>query len=171
MFSNELIIYTICTAVAELEILEPRLEPCIKEVMTPTNSPRPLFPFVELNQELVITEKPTCQPLENTESENNQRKVYMFSRLLRDLDEMCEQQIPYVEALIEEISENLEEEEEQQEEEEIEPEQDFMGISFMRSNEYSWSIGRKDEIVETHQPTESSESESEKDEDEVVESK
>lgn len=146
-----------------LEILEniESLEPCIKDAMTPTNSPRPLFPFVELKQELVITERRLCNPLADRGPANGQRKVYMFSRLLRELDEMCEQQIPYIEALLEEISENLEEEEEKQEEEEIEPEQEYMGISFMRSNEYSFSLGRKEEVVETPQPTENSESESE----------
>lgn len=138
--------------------------------MTPTNSPRPLFPFVEINQELVIKER-QCNLLKEPQPENEQRKVYMFSRLLRDLDEMCEEQIPFVNEMFEEINENFEEEEEAQDEEEIEPDQEYMGLSFMRSNDYSWSLGRKEDVEETPQPTEQSDSESEPDEAEEIELK
>lgn len=128
--------------------------------MTPTNSPRPLFPFVDITQELVITERRN-KYLGKMKPDDGKHRVYMFSKLLRDLDEMCEEQIPYLNSMLEEVSDNNEEEEEQLDEEEVEPEEEYMGISFMRGNEYSWSMVRKDDVEETPQPVENSESESE----------
>lgn len=143
--------------------------------MEPTNSPRPLFPAVEITQELVILEKHVETERSDQEEGkdepplSNRHKVYMFSRLLRDLDELCELQMPYPDELLEEISENFEQEEEQ--EEEVEPEEEYMGISFMRSQDYSWTFGRKEEVTETPQATEESDSDSEFEEEKEADAK
>lgn len=79
------------------------------------------------------------------------KKVYMFSKLLKDLDELNELQYPYAEKQIEEISESLSM---SVEEEEVETEPDF-SISFLRTNDFPWN--KKAEKVDEQLPEEESE--------------
>lgn len=81
----------------------------------------------------------------------------MFSQLLKDLDEICESQMPYMEQQMEELSEILSVSNDE-EEEYANVEQDYPGISFLRTD-YDWNFGKKKEVVETVDSDEESESE------------
>lgn len=129
--------------------------------MIETNSPRPLFPKVTIRRELNVVEKIDRSPSIVTEcsnenddyserSEDSIKKVYMFSKLLKDLDDLNELQYPYPEKQIEEISESLSM---SVEEEEAETEQDFTAISFLRTNDFPWNLNKKPEKTD-EQPLE-----------------
>lgn len=119
----------------------------IKYALIETNSPRPLFPKVTIKRELNVVEKMdrSCSIVTDCSNNDNDtysersndsiKKVYMFSKLLKDLDELNELQYPYAEKQIEEISESLSM---SVEEEEAETEHDF-SISFLRTNDFPWN--------------------------------
>lgn len=124
----------------------------IKHALIETNSPRPLFPKVTIKRELNVVEKidrsssivTDCSNDTNDLSERSNdsaKKVYMFSKLLKDLDELNELQYPYPEKQMEEISESLSM---SVEEEEMETEPDF-SISFLRTNDFPWNFNKKPE--------------------------
>lgn len=134
----------------------------IKHALIETNSPRPLFPKVTIKRELNVVEKldrsssivTDCTIENDSSSERSHdsiKKNYMFSKLLKDLDELNELQYPYPEKQIEEISESLSM---SVEEEEAETEQDFTSISFLR-NDFPWN--KKPEKSDEQPPEEESE--------------
>lgn len=83
-----------------------------------------------------MSEEPDCSPAE---------PVYMLSQLVKDLDELCAEQQPYVELKLEEISEILSKSSVQEVvEEESEREPDF-GNPFLRGTEFSFSFQKKEE--------------------------
>lgn len=135
----------------------------IKYALVETNSPRPLFPKVTIKRELNVVEKidrsasivtDDCYNDNDNFSERSNdciKKVYMFSKLLKDLDELNELQYPYPEKQIEEISESLSM---SVEEEEVETEPDF-SISFLRTNDFPWN--KKPEKSDEQPPEEESE--------------
>lgn len=69
----------------------------IEFALIKTNSPRPLHPSVSIKRDLQIKKRTTV----------DESNAYMFSKLLQDLDELCERQWPTIEKRIEEISEIL----------------------------------------------------------------
>lgn len=122
----------------------------IRDTLDETHSPRPLFPHVQVDVELKLLEPRTKIEIDVT------RKIYMFSKLLSDLDELCDKQIPYVETRIEEISDNLScenEEDEEESEEDAEPEQEYMGLSFLRNGEFPWNMGKVEAAPEATPPS------------------
>lgn len=138
----------------------------IKHALIETNSPRPLFPKVTIKRELNVVEKidrsssivTDCSNNENDNSSERSsdsiKKVYMFSKLLKDLDELNELQYPYPEKQIDEISESLSM---SVEEEEVETEADFTSISFLRTNDFPWNFNKKPEKSDEQPPEEESE--------------
>lgn len=121
----------------------------IRDTLDETHSPRPLFPHVQIDWELKLLE-----PRSIIDPDDN-RKIYMFSKLLSDLDELCDKQLPYVDTRMEEISDNLSgenEEDEEEVEEEAEPEPEYMGLSFLRNGEFPWSMGKVEAAQETPPP-------------------
>lgn len=135
----------------------------IKHSLCQTDSPRPLFPKIIINRELNLLERVQPLPSDVTDEDNSENedfvmdRTYMFSQLLKDLDELCELQTPYLEQQIEEISENLSVSNGEEEEEETDLEQDLVGISFLRTNDYPWN--KKDEVAV--EPIQQSEDETE----------
>lgn len=134
--------------------------------MVETNSPRPLFPKVTIKRELNVVEKidrsssivTDCSNENDNSSERSNdtmKKVYMFSKLLKDLDELNELQYPYPEKQIDEISESLSMSVE--EEAEVETEADFTSISFLRTNDFPWNFNKKPEKSDEQPPEEESE--------------
>lgn len=137
----------------------------IKYALIETNSPRPLFPKVTIKRELNVVEKidrsssivTNCSNENDNSSERSNesvKKIYMFSKLLKDLDELNELQHPYPEKQIEEISESLSM---SVEEEEMETEPDFTSISFLRTNDFPWNFNKKPEKGDEPPPEEESE--------------
>lgn len=137
----------------------------IKHALIETNSPRPLFPKVVIKRELNVVEKldrsasivTECSNENDSSSERSHesiKKIYMFSKLLKDLDELNELQYPYPEKQIEEISESLSM---SVEEEEAETEQDFTSISFLRTNDFPWILNKKPDKSDEQPPEEESE--------------
>lgn len=128
----------------------------IKEVLLPTNSPRSLHPKVVIKRPLRIIEKQTDTTLGDTPN-----VVYMFSKLLQDLDELCDKQMPYVEKHMEEISDLLSMSVlEEPEDVDVESVRNFSDISFLRSaGDYPWNLQKKEEAIEESQPLEDDESE------------
>lgn len=133
--------------------------------MVETNSPRPLFPKVTIKRELNVVEKldrsssivTVCSNDNDSSSDifnDSVKKVYMFSKLLKDLDELNELQYPYPEKQIEEISECLSI---SVEEEEVETEQDFTSISFLRTSDFPWNFNKKPEKADEQPPEEENE--------------
>lgn len=125
----------------------------IKYALIETNSPRPIFPKVAIKRELNVVKKidrsasiVTDISIENDNvserSNDNVEKVYMFSKLLKDLDELNELQYPFPEKKIEELSESLSI---SVDEEEVETEPDFTTISFLRTNDFPWNFNKKPE--------------------------
>lgn len=129
----------------------------IKHSLCQTNSPRPLFPKVIVSRELNLLESQLPESIA-FDTENCPR-VYMFSQLLKDLDEICESQMPYMEQQMEELSESLSGSNDE-EEEDTNVEQDYPGISFLRTD-YDWNFGKKKEAVEIVDSDEDTESEEE----------
>lgn len=72
----------------------------IKDFLIATNSPRQLHPKRKLKFDVHIVDR------EVVESTSNERE-YLFSQLLRDLDDLNDKQQPLVEKQMDEISENL----------------------------------------------------------------
>lgn len=137
----------------------------IRQALVETNSPRPLFPKVTIKRELNVVEKIDRSSSIVTECSNENdcslelynesiNKVYMFSKLLKDLDELNELQYPYPEKQMEEISEILSI---SVEEEEAETEQDFTSISFLRTNDFPWNFNKKPDKADEQPPEEESE--------------
>lgn len=78
--------------------------PHIRTVLETTTSPRPLHSKVIAQRELIFNETT------NQRKEDFNRKiepVYLLSELIRDLNELCNEQEPYVESKLEEIFEFL----------------------------------------------------------------
>lgn len=127
----------------------------IRDSMEATNTPRPLFPHVDVIQQLKILEPKSIANIEVADTKP--RKVYMFSKLLQDLDNMNDELMPYaVDQRLDELSDVLsgeQGEEEEAGEEEAEPEHDF-SMSFLRSGEFPWSLGKVEAVVETTTPAE-----------------
>lgn len=132
----------------------------IKHSLCETNSPRPLFPKISIKRELNLLEKIETLQTESSEDTEVTCRTYMFSQLLKDLDELCELQTPYLEQQIDEISENLSVSN-VEEEEEAEAEPDYVGISFLRTNDYSWNFSKKEEVAP--EPIQPSDDETESD--------
>lgn len=127
--------------------VKPRTFQHIKEVLKPTDSPRPLHPKVVIKRQMKLIEKPTV----HAEPDNTGIRIYMFSKLLSDLDELCDKQIPYVEKQIEEISEilshvsaSIEDGVEASET----SEKNFSEIPFTRGEDFPWGLQKKEVIDE-----------------------
>lgn len=120
----------------------------IKHSLCQTNSPRPLFPKVIVSRELNLLESQLPIELPDSIAIDTVKcpRVYMFSQLLKHLDEICESQMPYMEQQMEELSESLSASNDE-EEEDANVEQDYPGISFLRTD-YDWNFGKKKEPVE-----------------------
>lgn len=73
----------------------------IADVMCETNSPRWLFPKREETRPLHIIEKPS------TSDDQSVKATYMFSKMLKDLNELWEQQEPFFQRQNDEKSEML----------------------------------------------------------------
>lgn len=133
----------------------------IKHSLSKTNSPRPLFPKVIVNRELNLLESQLSSKLHDSITLDTEKcpRIYLFSQLLKDLDEICESQMPYMEQQMEELSESLSASNDE-EEEEANAELDYPGISFLRTD-YDWSFGKKKEAVQTVTSDEDTESEEE----------
>lgn len=117
--------------------------------MQSTNSPRPLFPkmTVQQNLQLITKNEDIDQQLDTTQQTP---KSYMFSKLLQDLDELSELQTPFVEKQLEEISETLSEISNPLEDDQ-EPEMEF-GLTF------PWSVKKEEVIEHSHSESESEDS-------------
>lgn len=117
--------------------------------MQSTNSPRPLFPkmTVQQNLQLITKNEDIDQQLDTTQQTP---KSYMFSKLLQDLDELSELQTPFVEKQLEEISETLSEISNPIEDDQ-EPEMEF-GLTF------PWSVKKEEVIEHSHSESESEDS-------------
>lgn len=131
----------------------------IKHSLFQTNSPRPLFPKVIVSRELNLLDTQLPIELPDSIALDTCPRVYMFSQLLKDLDEICESQMPYMEQQMEELSESLSASNDE-EEEDANAEQDYPGISFLRTD-YDWNFGKKKEVVEIVESDEESEEEPE----------
>lgn len=126
----------------------------IKNVLQATNSPRPLHPKVILRRELMIKER---EGVENDNAVRDSKTVYMLSQLLRDLDQLCTEQEPYIERRLEEISDVLSRSPvEEIVEELVAPEADFGNASFLKSSDFEWSFHKK-ELNENQPAVEESE--------------
>lgn len=100
----------------------------IREALQETNSPRPLHPHVVLKRYLKIIE---CNQMQKDPNS----RVYMFSKLINDLDELCELQRPVIVKRIEEISERLSNTRtEEAENLDVESEMNYSELSFNRMN-------------------------------------
>lgn len=127
--------------------VKPRTFQDIKEVLIPTHSPRPLHPKVVIKRPMKLIEKSTI----TTETENIGSCSYMFSKLISDLDELCDKQVPYVEKQIEEISDilsNISASAEEFEETPDASEKNFSEMSFIRGDDYPWNFQKKEEVID-----------------------
>lgn len=141
--------------------MKPKTFQHIKDVLISTNSPRPLHPKVVIKRPMQLIERPLL-----TENVGGAENSYMFSKLLIDLDELCDKQIPYVEKQIEEISEILSHVSasvEQNEESSDASEKNYSEISFMKTEDYLWNLNKKD-VIEEHVGGEGVEDEESEDE-------
>lgn len=111
----------------------------IKDDLSPTNSPRPLFPRVILKKDLNLVERSDDNPPLDAIAKSAQRKSYMFSDLLKDLDEMHDQQVPVIEKQMEMISETLSVSHGGDDDGEADTELDYAGVTFYKSSDFPWS--------------------------------
>lgn len=120
-----------------------------------------MFPKVIVGRELNLLESQLPAQLPDSVTLDTEKcpRVYMFSQLLKDLDEICESQMPYMEQQMEELSESLSASNDE-EEDDANVEQDYPGISFLRTD-YDWNFGKKKEVVEVVDSDEDTESEEE----------
>lgn len=123
----------------------------IREALEETNSPRPLHPHVVLKRPLKIIESNQIQKDPNC-------RVYMFSKLINDLDELCELQRPVIVKRIEEISEKLLSNTltEDGENLDVESEMNYSELSFNRMNPIELEPPKKElEVVVSDESDES----------------
>lgn len=115
----------------------------VRRILQPTTSPRPLHPKVILKRELQINDRSPSDHSNSVETSTHE-PVYMLSQLLKDLDQLCAEQEPYVQKKLEEISIELSNTPEQDVvEDEIETE-DYGG-NLLRGIEFSKSLQKKEE--------------------------
>lgn len=126
------------------KVMDNEIPTHIKNVLQPTNSPRPLHPKVIVKRELEIIENPMPTAIDTIKSGNT---VYLLSQLLKDLDDLCAEQEPYIDKKLEEISAVLSKSPvEEIVEAEVEREPDFGQVSFLRGSDFSWSFQKKETV-------------------------
>lgn len=121
----------------------------VREVLCRTDSPRPLHPHIVLKRQLrIIGDQAAHDP---------NARVYMFAKLLSDLDELCAQQRPFIETRMEEISEKLSTSAtEEAENLDAESEMNYSEMSFNRMSAPEPDAARKElEIAELDESEES----------------
>lgn len=126
-----------------------------KDFLIPTDSPRPLHPKLASKVKIKIIDRKV--------KEDPDRIEYLFSKLIQDLDDLRNKQIPQIERQMDEISELLSAsvpDEQNSDSGDAEPQTDDM--SFLRSDEYAWGLSKKPETVkETKTPSDESDDDSE----------
>lgn len=125
--------------------------PNVRSILQPSNSPRPLHPKIKLKRELIVNE---AEPDEKRDKSDEYGR-YMLSQLLNDLDQLCNEQVPFIDRKVSEISETLSKSsiEESAEDEggtAVEVETDY---AFLKPGEFDWNQPKK----ETPEPVEESE--------------
>lgn len=131
----------------------------VKDSLSPTSSPRPLFPSISIPRELTLLERSAEEPTDEPDDERPlAERVYMFSQLLSDLEDICDLQMPFLDQMMDDLSENLSGSNEEEEDEAEDPDQQDYGISFFRG-EYSWNMQAKKEEIPVADEEEDSEDE------------
>lgn len=133
-----------------LEVIVSKPISHVREVLCHTDSPRPLHPHIVLKRQLRIIGSDQAAHDPNA-------RVYMFSKLLSDLDELCAQQRPFIETRMEEISEKLSTSAtEEAENLDVESEINYSEVSFNRMAALETDAPRKElEITELDESEES----------------
>lgn len=133
----------------------------IRSVLCATNSPRPLHPKIKIGRELIINS-------DAGGGSANGKPVYMLSQLLKDLDELCGEQEPYIEKKLDDISAALSEAEsleEMPDEQHCDGDAEHVVEADPYEYEFRWRDGKRAEEQAATAPAEESE-ESEHSEDE-----
>lgn len=136
------------------------------DFLVPTGSPRPLHPKLSTKTKIKIIERP--QKVDACSSEHTE---FLFSKLVQDLDEILDKQIPQVERQMDEISEMLSASVlDEQNSDASDSDQQLDEMSYFKSDEYVWGISKKPETVkETIEPSDESEDEDSDESDPIVE--
>lgn len=120
----------------------PKSIQCARDFLIPTGSPRPLFPKLESKLKFKIIERKTM-----VESIANQPE-FLFSKLIQDLDDMRNEQIPRMKREMDDISdmESISVPDEQDlDPGDAQPQMDEM--SFLKSDEFAWGLPKKPETI------------------------
>lgn len=132
----------------ESKIKKPKSIQCARDFLIPTGSPRPLFPKLQSKLKFKIVERKTM-----VESTANQSE-FLFSKLIQDLDDMRNEQIPRIKRAVDDVSDMASisvPEEQDLDPGDEQPQMDEM--SFLKSDEFAWNLPKKPEsIMDTVEP-------------------
>lgn len=126
----------------ESEIKNAKPIQCAKDFLIPTGSPRPLFPKLESKLKFKIIERK-----ETVESTSNQSE-FLFSKLIQDLNDIRNEQIPRIKREVDEVSD--------MESVSVPDEQDFEPVDeqlqmddmlFLKNDEFAWGLSKKPEAI------------------------
>lgn len=143
---------SVAMTIESIETKRPEIIPAkpithIRDALKETESARPLHPHVTLKRPLKILE---CESIQK-------EPIYMFSKLLNDLNELCELQKPTIAKRIEEISDKLSEmASEETGNCDVESEMNYSEYSFNRMNPIELDAPKKElEVVMSDESEES----------------
>lgn len=117
----------------------------INDILIATNSPRPLHPKRAHKVDVTILDRKVGA------SQSNERE-YLFSQLLRDLDDLCDKQEPLIQKKMDDISDILSgsmEDDGSQSEAELNADD-----GLLKPEEFTWNIGRRETVPEIIEPVE-----------------
>lgn len=148
-----------CPSNEKLEIKKPKPIQCARDFLIPTSSPRPLFPKLESKLKFKI-----IKPKTMVESTSNQPK-YLFSKLIEDLDDIRNEQIPRINRVMDDVSDM--ESVSVPDEQDLDPgdEQIQMDeMSFLKSDDFAWGLSKKPDTIKDTVESPSEESDDDMDE-------
>lgn len=110
------------------------------DFLVPTNSPRALHPKRRLKFDVKVIERSADEP-------KSDEPQYMFSQLLRDLNDLYDKQMPQIQKQMDELSEILSvslPDEQTSEQGDIEPNADDF---LFKTDDFSWNLTKKTEVI------------------------
>lgn len=126
----------------EAEIKNPKPIQCARDFLIPTGSPRPLFPKLQSKLKFKIIERKTMAESTSIQPE------YLFSKLIQDLDDIRNEQIPQIKRRVHDVSEM--ESVSVPDEQVFDPADELPqmnDMSFLKSDEFAWGFSKKPETI------------------------